>query len=506
MIRLLDSLKMPTYLVPLAEPSDDEYYVFGMKYLKAGFTPLAFQHFFISGSVDSLMLKKAVYLGTNGTGAGSITEMPLFRNVIRKRSDGGIRYFSDYKDVSYIGSTKVRDIDNTTIAFKEIIYTCDTFDIVIGTTKGTANANYLYLCKNMDSTAMSTLYSANVRVNYTFLDEDSTNVYILATLSNGALSIIVVNKNTFAATVQTTSGTTNLTTGPSTTLYTKHKVVDYMIQTDPAIIKIPIIYINASSVTVVRVVTYNKSLAGTDAVAKCTIEDYTISGTLIAPTTNVHSVLYKAIDANTVAVFYGVQGTGVSVGSVPLTSFGIFTISFDHTDKIATIGSMTQTNALQPLAPMFDGATLYTVSSTGYAKSVYDSKNKKYIKLQEVACNPACVGLDSKGYIWVYTADNCLDVYTPYAIKRVVTRCDYKAVTYLGVDIDIPCYVSTYNYEGNRAAGTVKLTVYGDAVFKANGLTTLEITSATDGDTTAIVTIKGDGNIKVVGEVSGSIS
>ena len=515
-IILANKINVPASTTPMVEvvtqtgnavTYTDEEIFFGHKYSKTGYTPLTLQYKFINAPADQIYTKKSVYVKTNG--AGPNTCMPLYKNLVRKNADGGYRYTTLNRDYSEIMGTDgtetvVRNLNNTTMDYNEVLWTSTIFDIVVGTVIATANARYLYILNNIDSTAQiaidSTTYS-----EYMFLSEDATNVYILATRQNGLMAVITVNKSTKVATVATASGSTSLITGPITTQYVKQKVVDVMVQNDGTYKWCVFYYL--ATVMYCRVISYNPTAVGTDAIAKMTVADYTVSGTIPTPTTGIHTLVYKAIDADTMAVGYVTQGYGTVIGSVAYSMFGVLVVSFDHTNKVATIGSLTQATELEPLCPLWDTVnTLYFVSKTGFSKLVYDSTNKKYVKLTEVACSPVSVGLDNSGIVWVFDTNNILRMYTPFAIKRLSTTCDTKNVVYTGTDIDVIAYTSVYNYEGNRMATSVRLTIYGDGVFKSNGLKTITVTSSTVSEVATTVTIKGPTTIQVVGEASGTVS
>ena len=510
---VMDKVNIPTSIIPMIEYPDDFYFV-GSRYMKDGLSAIGRSNKYFEGPSDQIYTKESVYL--KSLGANYDTETPVTYGCgstgsVYREENGVMRYETQGKSKTIVNGLSMRDV-NTTYQPMEVLYKGSGYDVI--KVRGVAaNTIHLYVISTVDGTAAALATTAVTYVNYKYMDEDTSYVYFWAFKENGKVNIIKFDKTAKTSTVITTVSSLNMETGPKASFYTKN--VLRKIYTENNKQYIPVIYVDASNVVKLRVIVYDKSVASSDITTKVSYADYTLTGTITTPVTNVSGYQYYFQNDGTLVIGHVIWGVGTSMGAASVDMFGLYTLTLDHTAKTATVNSFTQASTLVPVHYIFaNDNEVYAVTARSYAKLQYDSTNKKFIKMPDISTSHISFGIDGSGllyYTYLKGADVVLACITPYMVDAVevvyATGESQKEITSVTYPFDSNIKVRAKSPSGDLLAKVVTLSIpNGPAVFKANGLKTIEVTTLTTDYVTVPITITGRGDFIFLGKVSGTVS
>lgn len=505
---LLNNVKVPSSILPLVEYSD-EIYILGLKHAKDGLTPYGKKYLYMAGPQDQIYTKESCYL--TALGAGWDNDVPvsfgegygegIFGSIYRKDSDTTYRYETKGYSVNVVNGVAVRNV-NPTYAPIQTIYKSTSYDLITARS-GTANVIGLYLVPTTDSTAATALY-ATTYTSYAYLDEDTSYVYIIAYKENGKVNIVKFDKSAKTCTLITTVNSLNMETGPKASFYTKNMC--YRTYKSGTITYIPVIYLNASNAVVVRMITYDKSIAGSDISLKMTYSDYTLTGTITTPVTAVSGYEYFFRNDGVLCICHRIWGVATAIGTATLDMFGVYTLELDHVAKTATVQGFVQAANSVPVHYMFEGDVIYPITTSSYAKLEYDSVNKKYVKTGEIPTAHYSIGKDSRGYIYYVDNNYKLQCATPGMVRMVEVYTDNSEVKSNTYPVDKICKVVARSSTGERLAKPVTLVISSGPGVWSNGLKTIEVQSSATEDVAVTLTITGQGDTVIHPKVSGAIS
>lgn len=501
-MQLFNSVNIPTSIIPIAE-YDNGYIFFGHEYLKAGFSAVPFSFTPIASAADHMLLSESVYIKSIGTYGNK--DIPVTKNLVRKLNNGYTRAYTSIKDtVITPAGVKIRDVSFSNNFPVEVLYTADdgSYDIIKTRAIEADNIHRIYACSNIDSSAQILCLAAQTYTDYTYLDADAANIYLLATMNNGIVNIVSINKSTKAATL--VAAPSAMTTGTKASTNIKLKVMNPLIV--GTVKKYPIIYLNASSATALRVISYDASKTGTID-NKITVEEYPLDAAMLVGVSDNSS--YEIIcDGDTlVHVLHKTQGISGTVTAFTNTQWGVVTLVLDHTTKTAKNNGLVLTTTNPPVHMMKFASSMYVFSQYAYAKMDWDSVNKKWIKIAEKTVNAVSIGIDSKGYIYSYLSTGDAFIDSPFFADKVEIMGLPQVIQYSGVDIVMTVKIAAYNMNGEKIESPIDLVVNsGDAVFTANGQKVISLTTSAAGYLDVSITITGDSPLKITPKSSGVLS
>lgn len=506
---IMPNVKIPSSIIPMVEFSD-EVYLLCNKYLKDGLSAVGRVTAFFEGPSDQIYTKEAVY--TKSLGAAFDTETPVVYGggsgpSVYREENGLLRYESQGKSRSIINGITIRDVAAVYQPI-ELLYKGVGYDIM--KVRGVAaNTIHLYTISTMDGTAAALATAASLYTNYKYMDEDTGFVYFWAFKDNGKVNIIKFDKTAKTSTVITTVNGLNMETGPKATFYTKNVCIKPY--KDGTKTYVPVIYVNASNAVCVRVIVYDSSVAGSDISTKVTYADYTLTGTITLPVTNVSGYQYYFRDDGILVIGHVIWGVAIAMGTTTIDMYGLYTLQMNHTDKTATVLGYTQAANLVPLHYMIaDDSNIYAVTAQSYAKLEWDSTNKKYIKVSEEPTGHISIGLESRGNLY-YTFNKGSEValaeISPFMVDVVeVLPVGSSDIRNTSFPLESAIKVRAKAATGELLARTVTLIVStGPVVFKANSLKTIDITTSETDFVTVPIMISSTGESIIIGKVSGSI-
>lgn len=502
-MQLFNNINIPSSVSPIFETADT-YNLFGHDYLKSGFSPIPFAFNPINSASDHILTTESVYIKSIGTYGNK--DIPVTKALVRKLANGNIRAYTTLKDTVITPSgIKVRDVSFSNDFPVEVLYTADDggYDIIKTRAINADNTHRIYSCSNVDGSAQILCLAAQTYTDYTYIDQDSTKIYLLATMNNGIVNIVSIDKTTKVATLVTAPAA--MTTGTKASTNIKLKVVNPLILTG-GIKKYPIIYLNASSVTCLRMITYDPSKTGTID-NKITVDEYPIDVAMFVGVSDNSSYEIVCVDDTLVHVLHKSQGISGTTSGVASDKWGITTLVVDNTLKVATNKGLVLTTTAIPLHMMKFGSSMYVYSQFGYAKMDWDSVNKKWVKINEYVRNAVSYGLDSKGYMFYYLSTGDMYIDSPFFADKVEILDIPQIIVYSGTDVQVTARVCAYNMNGEKIEAPVDLVInQGDAVFSANGLKVISLTTSATGYLTVAITITGDSPLKITPKSSGVLS
>ena len=500
-MRVFNNIVIPATICPVAE-TDNFYMFYGHEYLKAGMSPVPFALTPIPSAADHLLMNESIYMKSVGTYGND--DVPVTKGLVRRSVDGNTtRYYSTTKDTIISGGNKVRDLTWAADVPVEVIYSCDLFDIVKTRATNAEHTQRLYYCSNIDSTAVSLILTAQTYTDYTLLDSDGSYVYILATMTNGVVNIVKVDKAAKTGTLLTTP--TAMTAGTKASTNIKLKVLNFLTLAS-GVKKIPIIYLNASGVTSIRTINYDPSINTGNFTDRLSVSEYTLDATMFAGVTAVSSYEIYCKGDNIVNILHKQMGFSTATTGVTNDKFGITTLVLDHTAFTATNKGLVLATSVPPLHMIPYGSSMYVFSPVGYSKMDWDSVNNKYIKITENIANAVSYALDTKGYLW--SIDSLGNIYTdsPYFANKVGVYDIPDIIAYTGTDITFNCRVAAFDMAGNKISAPVDLVInMGNAIFTSTGTKKISLTTSTTDFITVSITVQGPGPLKITPKSSGTI-
>ena len=509
MYQIVDNIKVPSSVLAMVEYSD-EMYILGLKHIKDGLIPVGKKYIFTEGPQDMIYSKEACYLQTVGTAGDQETPVTfgdgygegVFSSVYRKTDDTTYRYETYGKSKSVMNGIAVRDITTGYTPIRTI-WKSTAYDIVA--VRGLAQHYiHLYTISNIDGTAAAVSTTAVTYTNYSYLDEDTSYVYIMAYGANGSMSVIKFDKVAKTSTVITTISSLSLATGPKASFYTKNMVYKYFVNETKTYI--PMLYVNASNAICLRMVVYDKSVAGTDIATKMSYSDYTLTGSITMPTTAVSSFEYFFRPDGVLVIGHTIFGIATAMGAASLNTFGLYTLTLDHDLKTAEVKGFVQGANVVPVHFMYDGDVIYGITVSSYSKLEYDGVNKKYIKTAETPTAHKSIGRDSRGYIYFVDNNNALQCATPSMVRVVEAYCEDTEIESNTYPIQTTVKVFARNSTGEKMAKPVTLVISNGPGVWSNGLKTIEVTTSATEDIAVPLTLTGQGEVIFFGKVSGAIS
>lgn len=509
MITLIDNVKIPTSIIPLVEFADD-LYLMANKYMKNGMSIVGRAYRYFEGPYDQVYTKEAVYL--KPLGAAYDTETPVVygegsQGSVYRATDTYLRYETMGKSKVVSNGTVVRDVATTYMPM-ETIYKGVSYDIV--KVRGVAaNTINLYTISTVDGTAAALATASVGYTNYKYMDEDTSFVYIWAFKENGKVNIIKFDKTAKTSTVITTVSSLNMETGPKASFYTKNIVrKPFKVGSKTYV---PILYVNASNAVVLRVITYDSSVAGSDIATKVRYDDYTLTGTITLPTHNVNGFQYYFREDGVLVICTNIWGIATAMGATTIDQYGMYTLTVDHTAKTAEVKGFVQAANLVPLHYIFDGDdNVYAVTQYSYAKLEYDTLAKKYIKVSEVPTAHISIGLEARGYM-NYIIQRGSEFPLLQATPTMVDIVECIPVSTAKVEtkvypVETGVKVRAKATTGELLSKVVTLSITnGPGVFTANSAKQIEVTTSATDYVTVPVSLTSPGEVIIQGKVSGAL-
>lgn len=132
------------------------------------------------------------------------------------------------------------------------------------------------------------------------------------------------------------------------------------------------------------------------------------------------------------------------------------------------------------------------VDKLGYHFASFDLTNKRWVKNMTVntPCNYLIFADENTAY--AVNTDRSIDMIKLNAAAQVGLTSEKTSYQYQGSDIDSFVTIYAQNSDGDYIAQDVRLTIDGDAIWKSNGLQTLQTTTSAEGPINIPFTIQGE--------------
>lgn len=127
----------------------------------------------------------------------------------------------------------------------------------------------------------------------------------------------------------------------------------------------------------------------------------------------------------------------------------------------------------------------------------FDMSTSKYKLIEILDLQPFSIGLDLEDNIWLVDGNSNLHTFSPKTPTVVDIQFEKNGYSYEGKEINSSISIDSKNYQGNRIACQLELTIKGNAVFASNNSKIIiEFTDTTKAKTLPIK-IQGAGNISI---------